>query len=206
MNRNDSHPNDRVKNLKTLEMGGCRTSFKTDVRYAVNKLDEKLINWLTGFGYSTNIEKSLEIEILRRHLATLSEKDRERLLVNMGLNCEVPGAKSGLMCWRNTKTVGEVILTSGALRSAPVVRSELQLTKEIVFPDPKFAAQLERQLAKDGVQSVKKSLSSLEQRLAEHRLKLDSLPYKSSVEREIRTFEKQIETIRLFFQEKGIKP
>src|SRR5690349_21067610 len=36
------------------------------------------------------------------------------------------------------------------------------------FADPKLAAQLETQLAKDGAKSIHKSLSSFEKRLAEH--------------------------------------
>ncbi|MBY0578934.1 MAG: RHS repeat-associated core domain-containing protein [Burkholderiales bacterium] len=68
----------------------------------------------------------------------------------------------------------------------------------------KFAAQLEVQLSKDGASSIFKSLQSLENRLAEHVGKLDSLQYKSSVEREIRTFQSQIDTIKQFIKDKGI--
>ncbi len=73
------------------------------------------------------------------------------------------------------------------------------------YPDPKLAKQLERQLEKDGPRSVNRSLRSLEKRLAEHREKLPDLRYKSFVEREIRTFERQIETIKLFKKEKGLE-
>ena len=73
------------------------------------------------------------------------------------------------------------------------------------FADPKFAKQLERQLAKDGPKSVKKSLRTLEKRLAQHKKKLPSLKYKSSVEREIRTFKKQVDTAKQFLKRKGIK-
>jgi len=73
------------------------------------------------------------------------------------------------------------------------------------FADPKFAKQLERQLAKDGPKSVKKSLRTLEKRLAQHKKKLPSLKYKSSVEREIRTFKRQVDTAKQFLKRKGIK-
>lgn len=74
------------------------------------------------------------------------------------------------------------------------------------FADPKFAAQLERQLARDGPSSVFKSLRSLEKRLAEHQAKLPDLQYKSSVEREIRTFQNQIDTLKEFISQQGLKP
>ena len=73
------------------------------------------------------------------------------------------------------------------------------------FADPKFARQLERQLAADGPKSVKKSLASIEKNLAEHKGKLDKLKYRSSVEREIRTYERQVETANQFMKEKGIE-
>ena len=73
------------------------------------------------------------------------------------------------------------------------------------FSDPKFAQQLQRQFAKDGYKSVQKSLKSLEKRLIEHQEKLSNLKYKSSVEREIRGFEKQIDTAKQFLKEKGIE-
>ena len=73
------------------------------------------------------------------------------------------------------------------------------------YPDPKFAKQLERQLEQDGPRSIDRSLRSLEKRLAEHRERLPTLRYKSSVEREIRNFEKQIETIRMFKRARGLE-
>jgi hypothetical protein len=70
--------------------------------------------------------------------------------------------------------------------------------------DAKFAAQLEKQFAKDGVASVEKSLASLEKRLFEHEAKVGGLKYQSSVEREIRTFRRQIETAKQFLRSKGL--
>jgi RHS repeat-associated protein len=69
------------------------------------------------------------------------------------------------------------------------------------YADPKFAAQLERQLARDGMKSILKSLRSLEGRLAEHESKLADLEYKSSVVREIRNFKTQIDTIKQVLKE-----
>ena len=74
------------------------------------------------------------------------------------------------------------------------------------FANPKFAAQLEQQLAKDGAKSIFKSLRSLEGRLAEHEAKLPNLRYKSSVEREIRAFKGQIDTLKQIIEHYGLKP
>jgi hypothetical protein len=70
----------------------------------------------------------------------------------------------------------------------------------------KFWLQLQKQLAKDGPKSVLKSLASFESKLAEHQQKLPNLIYKSSVEREIRTFEESINTIKEFIKTNSIKP
>lgn len=72
------------------------------------------------------------------------------------------------------------------------------------YPDPRFAKQLERQLERDGPRGVPQSLRSLQKRPAEHLSKLPSLAYKSSVEREIRTMDRQIETIERFIRERGL--
>lgn len=91
-------------------------------------------------------------------------------------------------------------------RSFLVFVSDFPVPKSIgKFADPKFAGQLERQLAKDGSKSVQKSLKTLEKRLAQHQEKLLGLKFKSSVEREIRTFEKQIDTAKQFLKDKGIE-
>lgn len=71
--------------------------------------------------------------------------------------------------------------------------------------DPKFKAQLEKQLQKDGPASIKRSLRSLEQRLAEHEQKVTHLELKRSVEHEIGVFSRQIRTIQQFMIEKGIR-
>ncbi len=68
--------------------------------------------------------------------------------------------------------------------------------------DPKFYAQLERQLARDGSRSILKSLRSLERRLAEHQAKVGNLQYKSSVEHEIEVFQTQLATLRKFIQDR----
>lgn len=59
----------------------------------------------------------------------------------------------------------------------------------------KVRAAFQRQLEKDGIASLQKSRASIAQRLAEHEAKLGSLQFKSSVEREIRTFRNQLQAI-----------
>jgi RHS repeat-associated protein len=70
--------------------------------------------------------------------------------------------------------------------------------------NPRLAAHLEQQLLKDGPASILRSLRSLERRLTIHIEKLPNLKYGSSVEREIRTFKRDIETIKQFIKHKGI--
>ena len=76
--------------------------------------------------------------------------------------------------------------------------------KLLQYADPKLADRLTVQLAEDGAKSIFKSLQSLESRLSEHIQKLDSLQFKSSVEREINTFGKQIDTIKQFIKDQGL--
>ena len=71
--------------------------------------------------------------------------------------------------------------------------------------DKKFAKQLEKQFERHGEKSIKKSYLSLNKRLIEHQNKVSNLRYKSSVEREITTFKRQIDTIELFMKNKGIR-
>lgn len=58
----------------------------------------------------------------------------------------------------------------------------------------------EKQLKQHGQKSLRKSLGTIEERLGEHKSKLDILRQQggktSSVEREIRTFERQIEVLK----------
>ena len=68
----------------------------------------------------------------------------------------------------------------------------------------KFGLQLEKMYAEYGAKSVLKSLGSLEKQLSIHEIKLPNLQYKSSVEREIRTFKNQINAIKQFLNKKGI--
>jgi len=56
--------------------------------------------------------------------------------------------------------------------------------------------------------SMKKSLKSGKpfwMRILIHQMKLSNLEYSSSEEREIRTFQKQIQTLKLFMKAKGIE-
>ena len=62
----------------------------------------------------------------------------------------------------------------------------------------RFWQQLTRQYSKDGERSIVKSYKSLNKLLDEHNKKLPNLEYKSSVEREINTFNKQLKTLEQF--------
>ena len=66
----------------------------------------------------------------------------------------------------------------------------------VTGPTQGMIRQFERQLGKEGVKSLEKSLRSLEGRLAEHVEKLPQLRFKSFVETEIRNFQAQIEAIK----------
>jgi hypothetical protein len=101
--------------------------------------------------------------------------------------------------------LGAVAIEGAGLTTAGAVGTEATAATVSRYADPKFAAQLEKQLSKDGVNSVLKSLRSLEKRLAQHEARLPELEYKSSVEREIRNFRNQIDTIKQFLQERGIE-
>jgi RHS repeat-associated protein len=101
--------------------------------------------------------------------------------------------------------LGAAAIEGAGLTTAVVVGTEATAATASRYADPKFAAQLEKQLSKDGLNSILKSLRSLEKRLAQHEAKLPELEYKSSVEREIRNFRNQIDTIKQFLQERGLE-
>ena len=91
------------------------------------------------------------------------------------------GAVTGVV--GGARAVGARIFTRGAARGiAPQI------------------AKIEKQLAQHGRASVEKSLRSLERRLAEHRQALETYRaqggFTSSVEREIRAFEAEIQAIK----------
>lgn len=69
----------------------------------------------------------------------------------------------------------------------------------------KFYIQLTKQLSKDGSKSVIRSYNSIQRRLLEHQSKLPHLRYKSSVEREIRTFQEQLKILKEFMKNHGIQ-
>lgn len=96
-------------------------------------------------------------------------------------------------------------------RSTSVIRSP-RLAKNLSnknasslkYADLKFSEQLSRNLAKNGPSSIRKSYKSLKKNLVEHKNKLGDVKYKSSIEREIRTFKKQIETVQKFAKQNNI--
>jgi RHS repeat-associated protein len=64
-------------------------------------------------------------------------------------------------------------------------------------PSDSMIAAFEQQLAEHGPESLEDSLESIQQNLSEHLAKLASGGYTSSIEREIRTFTRQIEAIKI---------
>ena len=72
------------------------------------------------------------------------------------------------------------------------------------YPDERFARQLERQLEQHGARSIFKTRNSLMRQLAEHRDKFPGLQYRKSVEREIQTFERQLETVDQFIADRQL--
>jgi RHS repeat-associated protein len=81
-----------------------------------------------------------------------------------------------------------------------------QVTAESVASQisPKIYAQLEKQLAKDGRDSIYKALNSAERALTKHQAKLPELQYKSQVETTIANVQRQIATIKQFIKDKGL--
>ena len=72
--------------------------------------------------------------------------------------------------------------------------------------ESKFMQQLTRQLERDGTKSIIKSYKKISRRLIEHQEKLKGgLKYSSSVEREIRTFKKQLKELEIFMRKNKIK-
>ncbi len=70
--------------------------------------------------------------------------------------------------------------------------------------NPNFLTQLEKQLAKDGINSIYKTYRSLQKNLLEHQEKLNDILIKSSVEREIRTWQRDLRTIEEFLKRLGL--
>ena len=70
--------------------------------------------------------------------------------------------------------------------------------------NPNFLTQLEKQVAKDGINSIYKTYRSLQKNLLEHQEKLNDILIKSSVEREIRTWQRDLRTIEEFLKRLGL--
>ena len=84
-----------------------------------------------------------------------------------------------------------------------IVKGGMKLAKGTV--NPKIYTQLEKQFAQHGPESIKKALTSAEKTLKAHVDKLPNLKYKSAVEKTITNVRNQIETIKKFMIDKGIK-
>jgi GTP1/Obg family GTP-binding protein len=91
------------------------------------------------------------------------------------------------MGWLNLVNYGKYLLALNKYRK--------------LLKNSEFMKQLLKQLQKDGSKSIVKSYKKILRRLKEHQNKLDEgLEYSSSVEREIRTFTKQIEELEIFMR------
>jgi hypothetical protein len=99
------------------------------------------------------------------------------------------------------------VIPDGAVEGArnAIRQAERIAGKYQNYTNPKYAKQLENQLAEHGANSIKRSLRSLEKKLNEHLNKLPDLEYKSFVEKEIRAFQGQIDTIKEFMKVNGMK-
>jgi hypothetical protein len=92
-----------------------------------------------------------------------------------------------------------------AARAAWLARAARLAEASRAAINPKIYVQLEKQLAKDGAKSIFKALRSAEKRLQEHKAKLPNMQHKSQVEGTIRNVERQVETIKQFIKDKGLK-
>jgi hypothetical protein len=135
-------------------------------------------------------------EIVRKNIEAVHEAEWELFWAYTGGQA----FRGGRWGWNGFKAWRAARAASAAARGAKAAAATTR------FVNPKFAAQLEQQLAKSGGKSIFKSLRSLEGRLAEHEAKLPNLQYKSSVEREIRAFKGQIDTLKQFIEHHGLKP
>lgn len=108
---------------------------------------------------------------------------------------------------RNENLIGGIALTA-ALTTVAVGPEVVGWFKQMGTPipqssqiNPNIYTQLEKQLAKDGPQSIHKALRSAEKTLQNHKDKLPQLEYKSQVEGTIRRVEGQIRTLDKFIKD-----
>ncbi len=101
---------------------------------------------------------------------------------------------------------GVVSRDLSAVKNVSVLKTPSSSAVQVVqrYSDPRFAIQLQKQLESHGSKSIVKSHRSIKQILEVHANKLPSLEFKSSVEREINTFKKQLETLEKFASENNI--
>ena len=97
---------------------------------------------------------------------------------------------------------GTQVVAGVAIASAVVL--DVAGGSVVAYVDEKFAAQLSRQLAKDGAKSVFKTARPLEKNIAEHVEKLSKCKYTSSIQKELRVFKNQLKTVRQFIERKGL--
>jgi RHS repeat-associated protein len=124
-------------------------------------------------------------------------------IVAFGAGTVVIGATGGAAAYFGGIAFGGSSLTT--LEIGQATGTAVETGAATIGINARIYAQLERQLAKDGPQSVYKALRSAQETLQEHIDKLRSgLRYTSKVESTIRNVQKQIETIKQFIKDKGL--
>jgi len=120
------------------------------------------------------------------------------------------GMERGEMIGRNATNIA---ITKGVTEAIGSVSNTLTKVDYTVatateFADPKFAKQLLRSLEESGEKSVQSSIKSLTKKITKHESDLAKYRkeggYTSSVERELRTFNKQLDTAKEFVKRNNI--
>ncbi|MCP5468729.1 MAG: hypothetical protein H7A32_05625 [Deltaproteobacteria bacterium] len=87
---------------------------------------EKLGNWVKGYGYIDHGAKDSESAEFKTILDCLNEENKKRIIPEMAYHCEVPGMRSGALCWQNTQAVTETAITSGGTLHARNIASKMK--------------------------------------------------------------------------------
>ena len=110
--------------------------------------------------------------------------------------------------WRSA---GEDVLAFGGGALGAVAKAAVAGRGAIVAEvaiNPKIYVELEKQLVKDGANSIQRALRSAEASLAEHHAKLEQIiakgGYPSQVQGTIRNVERQVETLKQFILDKSL--
>ncbi len=142
-----------------------------------NQMGEKIKNWTVGFGYITDPKREQDTQQFQKLIDGMSPEEKDQFVPQAAINCEIPGMKSGLGCWLNTKAVMETAVsgigTRGAVSSAEqaMAKSTAPLAErtafEIAQAGGKNAGQLKRFMEWTPKQ-LEKSIKSFERLVVEH--------------------------------------